>query len=82
MAYVPSRSPLTGHFNNKVKTKQSFLIHPGTKPQRTCSNENDRKTTKSPIQNGSTNIIKITANGESGAHDKICISKNNVSHPI
>ena len=45
MTYAPTQSPLTGHFNNKAKTKQSFLIHAGTKPQRTCYNKNDPETT-------------------------------------
>ena len=57
-AYVSTKPPLIGYFNNKAKTNKSFLIHPGTKPQRTCYNENDRESTQPFIQNSSINIIK------------------------
>ena len=81
-AYITTHSPLTGHFNNKAKTTQSFLKYPGAKFQSTCPNENDWEYTQVPIQNSSINIIKITANGKNVARDKIDISKNTVSHPI
>ena len=57
-ANVSTKSLLTGHFDKKAKTKQFFLIHPGTKPQCTCYNENDLETTQPFIQNSSINIIK------------------------
>ena len=63
-AYVPTESLLTGHFNNKAKTTQSFLIHPSSRPQSKYSNENDREFTQPFIHNSAINTIKISANGK------------------